>query len=433
MLSGLKYANAQYVLDDEFGFDLQISGLMGPQAIIGAPNRSGLKDKGRVYFFNYDYTTNLWTRAQVVTPCRSGVVNFGNSVSIHNNTRALVGESRANLGQGGAQEWAGAVYFLNRGSSPSSWAIAQRIPNPYPLSLSDPDYFGHDVSIFGDYALVSAPNEDTAGEDVGLVYIYKITNGIWNLAGTIQPPSVINENMHFGHQVALSDGNLGYPILAAISAVDERGTTSHPYHGAVYVYGISASGQATMIGDKIAPETYMHPNGAKFGYSLDIFGSPEATVAIGAPDNRGNGSVNGSVFIYRNSGLGWEQRFVKHGVTYAERLGVSVVLKGTTPLIMMAATTGRTGSGRVDRFALIDNIWTQIEPSFYPDDSIDYCLHGASVDFTTGGSILTGAPGCEGLNEVTFGSVLNHRYNANIQELRAGATIVNAPLCVADS
>lgn len=180
--------------------------------------------------------------------------NYGYAVAIY--------EDLAIVGAPGEDDAAGAAYILKREGI--EWVQQARIT---PKEIGSPDdRFGFSVDIRDDFAVVSAPNEDTKGADAGKVYIFKPTddpNEPWEQVGGI----AVND----GHAGA----NLGYSIsfddnilAVGVPGDNENGTNS----GAVYLFTIE-------IGDMKKLEKFSGEPGDMLGYSVAI---DDGVVAAGA-------------------------------------------------------------------------------------------------------------------------------------------------------
>ncbi len=86
--------------------------------------------------------------------------------------------------------------------------------NPNAIATSDGDNFGYSVAMDGNYAIVSAYNEDDAGgTSSGKAYLYKTTYGEWTdttLLNTLDNPNDYGTSANdlFGYSVAISGNNM---------------------------------------------------------------------------------------------------------------------------------------------------------------------------------------------------------------------------------
>ena len=205
--------------NDQFGGAVSLS---GNQALVGAQNDAlGGTGSGVAYLF--DATTGTLTRTFANPgPTPNIVDNFGHSVAISGNQALIsaIGDDR------GASN-AGAAYLFDT----TTGSVLQTFLNPTPQSG---DNFGYDVALFGNRALISTINDDTAALNAGAAYLFDTTTG--TLLHTFLNPTpelnnVFGNNDNFGFAVALSSTRI------AISAPNDNVNGFH--NGAVYLYDLA--------------------------------------------------------------------------------------------------------------------------------------------------------------------------------------------------
>jgi hypothetical protein len=206
---------------DRFGTSVSIS---GDYAIVGAryEDPGGTTDAGAAYIYRRTGTNTWDTGTKIVASGLDASASFGQSVAISGNY-AIVGALLEDIG---GITYAGAAYIYRR-TGTNTWDTGTRIV------ASDPEasaLFGRGVSIYGDYAIVGAVNEDPGGiTDAGAAYIYRRTGtNTWD-TGTRIVASNPAGNDQFGVSVAISGD---YAIVGALQE-DPGGTTDA---GAVYIY-----------------------------------------------------------------------------------------------------------------------------------------------------------------------------------------------------
>ena len=149
--------------DSHFGWSVSIDGDYLAAGATGIDSQH----PGLVYIFQR--IGNSWTEvSNFFTPDIGEGDNFGSSLSI-SGEYVIVGDE--NYPAGGAS---GAAYVFKRNGA--SWT------NMAKLTASDAalgDQFAWTVSINGDYAVVSAPSNDDAGESSGSVYIFGRQDSNW--------------------------------------------------------------------------------------------------------------------------------------------------------------------------------------------------------------------------------------------------------------
>jgi hypothetical protein len=160
-LTAGSYVNAL----DRFGTSVAVD---ADVILIGAPfhNPNGSPNAGAAFLFSRnpaEAAANQWSETQKLT---AGIDedaddNFGTALALDSDT-ALVGAPFENSG--------GAVFVFVRDTDDNSWDRQQK------LTASDAtpgDQFGYSVSIFGNTAIVGAPQADVSGAiTAGAVYVF---------------------------------------------------------------------------------------------------------------------------------------------------------------------------------------------------------------------------------------------------------------------
>ena len=205
---------------DFFGRALAIS---GNYAIVSATfeDAVGASNSGKAYIFN------VTTGALVHTldnPSPFANDNYGFSVAISGNY-AIVGvrskDDNEFLDSGKAY-----IYNVTTGQ------LLHTLNNPNAYTTPDFDRFGTSVGISGDYAIVGANLEDSAGgTSSGKAYIFNVTTGA--LVYTLNNPNAYGteETDNFGESVAISNN---YAIVSTSFEDDAGGTSS----GKAYIFAV---------------------------------------------------------------------------------------------------------------------------------------------------------------------------------------------------
>jgi hypothetical protein len=211
------------VPSDAFGLRVSLSGNL---ALIGAQtDESGttFQNSGTAYLF--DATTGALLRT-FANPTPAASDNFGRAVAVHGNL-ALISATGDDVGASNA----GVAHLFNTATG----NFVRTFTNPTPASG---DNFGFEVALFGNRALISTINDDTAVLNAGAAYLFDTTTGALVhtfLNPTPQPvgnpaaPSFGN-NDNFGFSVALS------ATRALIGAPNENDNGFH--NGAAYLYDL---------------------------------------------------------------------------------------------------------------------------------------------------------------------------------------------------
>jgi hypothetical protein len=267
-------------VDDMFGNAVAIS---NTYAIVGAIHESfnGGGNSGKAYIFNVSTGALLHTldNPTVIAGIDSAFFNFGNSVAISGNY-AIVGAYGVNDAGGNAS---GKAYIYNN----STGALLHTLNNPNAYGTSTADRFGNSVAISGNYAIVSAPQEDDAGGNAsGKAYIFNVSTGA--LVHTLNNPNAYDTSASdvFGHAVAIS-GN--YAIVGAYGEDDSGGTSS----GKAYIFNVSTGALLETIDN---PNAYDTSATDIFGFSVAITDT-YAIVGASREDDAG-GTESGKAYIF---------------------------------------------------------------------------------------------------------------------------------------
>lgn len=208
--------------EDWFGVSADISGNF---AIVGAQFEDSALDNyaGKAYIFNVLTGTVIHILSNPsATPNEE---EFGCAVAIDGNY-AIVGARDLKVG---AANNGGRAYIYNA----TTGTLLHTLVDPNPYGDASLDLFGHAVAISGNFAIVSARQEDEAGQpDSGKAYIFNVTTGA--LVHTLNNPNAygIAGNDIFGVSVDIK-GN--YAIVGAYGEGDANGTAS----GKAYIFNVT--------------------------------------------------------------------------------------------------------------------------------------------------------------------------------------------------
>lgn len=255
------------------------------------------------------------------------------------------------------------------------------------------DHFGSAVAIDGDTLVVGAPNEDSgssgvngnqsdnSGNDVGTVYVFVRSGGIWTQQAYLKASNPDDLDT-FGTSVAIS----GNTIVVGAQGEDSNATgvngnqsdDSVAQAGAAYVFVRS--------GTTWTQQAYLKPSTTgfnNFGNTVAIDGD---TIAIGAEgEDSASTGINGSevgtgapssgaVYVFTRSGTTWSQQaYIKSSNSQSgDQFGNSVALSHDTLAVGAvgedSAATGiggnqgdnsASGSGAVYVFTRSGNTWSQ--------------------------------------------------------------------------
>jgi len=223
------------VTDGGFGTSVCIS---GEYAIVGSQNRYGYPESysGRALIYKHDgLTWNKQTELirNPVSPPGSGESGgsdrFGWSVAMSGDYAVVgfYGDSRVNIYKRDCTTW-----------------NVQRII--YSSDTTRRDRFAYSLSIDGDYVIVGAPYDDEGGEYSGASYIFKRDGVMWTKQAKLKASDAEPEDF-FGHSVSIG----GDYCIVGIKGSHYYGSSS----GAAYVYKREGSNwieQAKLIPQDVA-------------------------------------------------------------------------------------------------------------------------------------------------------------------------------------
>jgi len=283
---------------DWFGWHVSIS---GDYALIGAHWADGNGAcSGSAYVFIRSGTS--WSeQAKLLASDGAGGDCFGSSVSIDGDY-AIIG---ARQDDDTGEDFGSAYVFMRSGTS---WSEQAK------LLASDgatEDFFGMDVSINGDYALIGAHWDDDNGNESGSAYVFMRSGTSWSEQAKLLPSDGASGDC-FGSSVSI-DGD--YALIGAHS-------------GSAYIFkrsGTSWSEQAKLLPSDGA-------SGDCFGKSVSISGD---YAIIGAIWDDDNGDDSGSAYVFKRDGTIWteEQKLLASDGAYRDNFGNSVSISGDYALI----------------------------------------------------------------------------------------------------
>ena len=255
------------------------------------------------------------------------------------------------------------------------------------------DHFGSAVAIDGDTLVVGAPNEDSgssgvngnqsdnSGNDVGTVYVFVRSGGIWTQQAYLKASNPDDLDT-FGTSVAIS----GNTIVVGAQGEDSNATgvngnqsdDSVAQAGAAYVFVRS--------GTTWTQQAYLKPSTTGFNNFSNTVAIDGDTIAIGAEgEDSASTGINGSevgtgapssgaVYVFTRSGTTWSQQaYIKSSNSQSgDQFGNSVALSHDTLAVGAvgedSAATGiggnqgdnsASGSGAVYVFTRSGNTWSQ--------------------------------------------------------------------------
>lgn len=294
-----------------FGVGVSVS---GDTAVVGAHGVDGFR--GAAYVFTR--SGGSWSeQGRLEASDGESYHYFGRTVSLEGDT-VLVSASGAGGGTG-------AAYVFTRGGS--TWTEQAR------LTASDGaagDYFGQDVSLSGDTALVGAFG---VSGYLGAAYVFTRSGSSWSEQA----------------KLLASDGRAGDFLAGTVSLDGDTAVLSA--HGDVEAGSHSGSAYVfTRSGTTWTEQAWLT---AVDGTVDDMFGSDVAvsgdTVVVGAREDDTLETDSGVAYVFMRSGDVWTQRarLLADDGAEGDELGTSVALSGETAVVGTPSDEAETGAAYV--------------------------------------------------------------------------------------
>ncbi len=317
---------------DEFGWAVSID---GDFIAVGAhKDEITENEQGVVYIFykNEGGTDNWGQVAKISADDATAEANFGFSIEINENL--LIVSADTELLNGDPK---GTAYIFEKTTEePGSW---QQIKKLYPSNIDEILNFGYEVTISGDYAVVSSPFTAIGGEIlVGSAYLYYRHEGgdnNWGEVKEIIQPDAAPQDL-FAFRCDINGENL---IIGAFGN-NENGINA----GAAYIYNKNFGGDNNWgMAYKIIPNDIAEYNGV--GSSVCI---TDNYAIVGAFSTVNNNINSGSTYIYQNNGTpdNWSeiQEIIPSDEGNGFKFGMSVAFDGTD-IIISAYKDNENGEG----------------------------------------------------------------------------------------
>jgi len=272
---------------DYFGVDISMS---GNYILVGAYSEddAGGDGSGKAYIFNIITGTLLWTLNNPNNYSTSAGDYFGWSVAL-SGSYALVTAQVEDDANGTSS---GCVYIFDV----LTGTLLRTLTNPNTYSTNTDDQFGRNIAVKGNYAIIGSPFEDEAsGTNSGKAYIYNVTTGtlLWTLSNPNGYNTVTDD--WFGFDVAISNN---YAVVGAPWEDDTSGTSS----GKAYIYDIqtgtllyrldnpnaySTSASDYFGGRVAATDQYVIvSSGSEYGFEDDAGGSASGKAYLFSTSNQ---------------------------------------------------------------------------------------------------------------------------------------------------
>jgi len=291
---------------DLFGSSVSISGDL---ALVGAPyeDHNDFND-GSAYVFRREET--IWIEEAKLNASDGAFFDyFGSSVSISGDYALVGAPFDDDYGSS-----SGSAYVFHREGT--TWLEEAKLTNE--RSLPE-DYFGQDVSISGDYALVGAPWNDDNGPAAGAAYVFRREGTNWLASRPLLASDGAATDL-FGGAVSLSGD---YALIGAYYD-DDNGDKS----GSAYIFRREETTwveEAKLLaGDGAADDNF----GRSVSVSSDF-------ALVGAYEIAVNGTKPGSAYLFRREGTDWVEKakLIASDGAVDDKFGRAVSLSGDDALV----------------------------------------------------------------------------------------------------
>lgn len=289
-------------------------------------------------FSIFSVSSQEWEEVnKIVASDRAENDRFGSSVSVYNEYSIISAPNVDSItSSGDTLINCGSAYICKRDFD-GNWSEIQQL---LASDKMDQDFFGNDVSLYGNYAVIGAPDHglDASGANyligAGAVYIFKMdTIGIWSQVQKIVA-SDRNEYDSFGNAVSIFED---YMIVGAYREdEDASGNNTLQMAGSAYIYKKDINGNFIEVQKIIASDRDTED---KFGFSVSTSGT---YAIVGAPfedhDSAGGNfmAVSGSAYIFeKNNGGTWTEvkKIVASDRQQINYYGEDVDISGTKVIV----------------------------------------------------------------------------------------------------
>jgi hypothetical protein len=163
-----------------------------------------------------------------------------------------------------------------------------------PIGAYPGSWFGYSVALYGDYAIVGAPQDTVKGVITGAAYIFHKINGSWTqTAKLFAPNGVLGDN--FGHSVDI------YEDVVAIGA-PQKAVGADNARGRVYIFKRNGNAWDLQIG--LIPADGKADD--RFGKAVALY---KNILVIGAPGrDHSNLEDPGSIYAFAYINNTWEAK-----------------------------------------------------------------------------------------------------------------------------
>jgi MYXO-CTERM domain-containing protein len=348
---------------------------------VGAPINNGSgSSSGHVRVYEFSRARDAWVQLGADINGEAANDESGRSLALSSNGYTLAVAAPDNTGNAARSGHVRVYRYNNAVGEVGAWGqLGGDIDGE-----GSGDQSGQSIALSsdGNVLVVGTPETDANSSGHVSVYYYDEFNRVWTQVGAdINGES---EGDQSGSSVdASSDG-----LTVAVGSIYNNGAKgANSGHVRVYKYDGSFWLQ---LGSDIDG----HASGDQAGYSVSL-SSDGKMLAVGAPDNGGNGSGSGHVRVYKYNDTGWNQLGSDiEGEADYDASGYSVALSSNGLILAVGAPKNNANgvdSGHVRVYQYNGSAWTQlitdIDGEVFRDDS------GHSIALSSDGLTLSvGAP-----------------------------------------
>jgi len=315
--TGLWDEDASFTSSDALSFDFfgRAVDIRGDVAVVGAEGRDdgGIDNSGAAYVFRFNGVD--WVEEQkLLPPDPQSFAIFGSSVSVYGDYIAIASERYDNSGAVDT----GGVYIYKYNSVSGSWSQDDFLISN---SFAANDFFGVDIDMVGDVLAVGINKDDEGPRDSGAVDIYRLNVGVWEFEQKLVASDARAEDW-FGSEVSV----WGNYILVGAPQDDDFGSKS----GAAYVFGYDGNNwiekQKITVSDGAAAD--LLGNALSISSNYLFVGVSEKSYFDGATELIDAGAVY--IFQYDSISDNWEQvKVLREDVIEGRnRFGIAVAVDG---------------------------------------------------------------------------------------------------------
>jgi len=338
---------------DAFGNNVAID---GDYAIVGAEyhKHGGAEEKGAAYIYHWNGTSWIQQAKLVAFDAEYGDW-FGSAVDISGNY-AIVGAHGDEIS---TYSNAGSAYIYKRNGT--SWNFHDKIFQKV-SQLNAYSDFGRNVAIDGEYAVITAPQDDMIPDDnKGAVYFYHNNGNSWDQQVRLTAADAYNLGncvAIYGDYALVGCSNKGYVYsyirggttwyqaqkfqASSLVQYDEFGVSVSiggiyaVVGGTAYNYGEGAAYVFRRSGNTYSDHATIHPvNGSyecSFGRSVSISGDK---ILVGQTSINDLGDYAGSAYLFVRNGTSWnrEPQLFGANINEYDNYGTSVAVSGDKAII----------------------------------------------------------------------------------------------------